>query len=286
MKKLIVDSESVGKRADVFVSNQFPDFSRSTLKGLFEHQKIHCDKKIIKPGYKLKTGETLTINSQELYELPGVIDFPIVYEDDDVVVVDKPSGVLTHSKGALNPEPTVASFIKSKISDGDLKGNRAGIVHRLDRMTSGVIIAAKKASSLKYLQKQFSSRKAQKTYLAIVEGVPEPNAAIIDAPIARNPKRPQTFRVAAGGKPARTRYKLLKRLGSNSLIELQPETGRTHQLRVHMAYIHHPVVGDAAYGHGENRMFLHAHKLKLKLPNGKLRTFTAKPPINFGDLIR
>jgi len=204
------------------------------------------------------------------------------------VVIDKPSGILTHAKGALNTEATVASFIKNKISDEQLGGNRAGIVHRLDRQTSGLIITAKNKAALNWLQKQFSNRKVKKTYLAIVEGRPKPEAAIIDAPIARNPKKPQTFIVSSSGKSAQSQYKVLKtfRIKNNSysLLELKPKTGRTHQLRVHLAYIGHPVVGDPVYGQPRKRLLLHATKLELSLPNGTAKSFISPMPPELKEL--
>src|SRR5262249_28394801 len=145
-----------------------------------------------------------------LFKKPPKISLPIIYEDNDVIVIDKPAGILTHAKGALNTEATVASFIESKLAEDLPKNNRAGIVHRLDRATSGVIITAKHDKALKWLQKQFSTRKTKKLYLAIAEGELEPAEAIIDAPIARNPRKPQTFYVSPIGKPAQTEYKLLK----------------------------------------------------------------------------
>lgn len=289
MKELPVGAESAGQRADVFVASIYPNFSRSSLRGLFDEHKISINHKPVKAGHKLREGEIVFIDSQKLFIEPKPIKLPVIYEDDGVVAINKPAGMLTHSKGALNLEPTVASFIKTKITDDSLSGNRAGVVHRLDRATSGVIIGAKVSKALAYLQKQFSSRKVKKTYLAIVEGDPKPEAAIIDAPIARNPRKPQTFKVSADGKSARTKYKLLKKLNKSSnlaLVELEPETGRTHQLRVHMAYIGHPILGDAVYGGGGEYLYLHAHKLSLRLPNGELKTFSSPLPDEFKEAIK
>ncbi len=284
MAKFKVGRESAGTRSDIFISEQYPEFSRSSLEGLFGAKKVLLNNKPVKGAYKTRLGDVLEVDDKILFIDPPEIDIPLIHSDKDVLVLNKPAGVLTHSKGALNTEATVASFIKPKL-DRELTGNRAGIVHRLDRGTSGVIITAKNKNSLKHLQKQFSERKTDKKYVAIVEGTPLPREAIIDAPIARNQKKPQTFKVSPEGKSARTKYKVLKEAGGNSLLEITPETGRTHQIRVHLAYIGHPVSGDNIYGHSGPRMFLHAASLTLDLPGGKKSCFTAPLPEQFNELI-
>lgn len=282
MQEFKVKSEGAGKRTDVFVSEQFPEFARSALRGLFDEGLVYVNGRQEQPGDKLKAGDTVSVDISFLDPILEEIDIPILYEDDDVIVMDKPPGVLTHSKGALNLEATVASFIKTKITDTKLSGNRVGIVHRLDRATSGVIIAGKNAETISMLQKQFSQRKTKKTYIAVAEGVPEPSHAVIDVAIDRNPKKPQTFRANAYGKSALTAYKVLKTFQKNgrfySLLELKPTTGRTHQLRVHLAYIGHPIVGDRVYGSGNGDLMLHAASLELTLPGGIRKTFSAPVP--------
>ncbi|MEK7561401.1 MAG: RluA family pseudouridine synthase [Patescibacteria group bacterium] len=289
VRRYKIGKVSIGKRADVFVTEQLPKFSRSALKGLFDKNLVTLNDNDVKAGHKLSSGDTLKVDTSLLSVVPEPIDIPVIYEDKDVIVMNKPAGVLTHSKGILNTEPTVASFIEPKLTNKSLKGNRAGIVHRLDRATSGVIIAAKNESALKYLQNQFSTRKVEKTYLAVVEGVPLPAEAIVDAPIERNPKKPQTFRVGANGRPAQTRYKVLKMLSGSSnlsLLELRPMTGRTHQLRVHLKYIGHPIAGDHIYGHGDENMYLHAKSLEVTLPGGRWMKFEAAEPKIFKDFCR
>lgn len=292
--KIKAKQDDAGKRVDVFLAENLPDFSRSSLVGLFDKNLVMVNGRAVKPSYKLREKDKLKADISLLTARPGDIKLPVMYEDENVIVIDKPAGVLTHSKGGLNTEATVASFVGPMLNDENLVGNRAGIVHRLDRMTSGVIITAKNAKALKQLQKQFSTRKVKKIYLAIVEGVPSPQEAIIDAPIERNPKRPQTFRVGSGGKPSQTRYKVLKVLNrptprfqkaakSYSLLELKPETGRTHQLRVHLKYIGHPIVGDRVYGHDGENMYLHAKSLKITLPRGRQMQFEAPEPKIFKD---
>ena len=200
------------------------------------------------------------------------IDFPIIFEDENVIVINKPRGVLTHSKGALNDEFTVADFFESRGSTFAKGTNRVGIVHRLDRETSGVIIGAKNDKAAKRLQKQFSERTTKKNYVAIVKGVLNPKKALIDLPIARNGSAPSTFMVHAKGKPAQTKYEVLSENEQFSLVKLTPKTGRTHQLRVHLNYLNHPILGDKVYdktitkAEAENRMFLHAQSLEITIP--------------------
>jgi 23S rRNA pseudouridine1911/1915/1917 synthase len=277
----------VGLRADIYLAGQYPQFSRSSLEKLFDGL-VTVNKQPIKPSFRVSESTKLSVDDSLLKQKPPKISLPVLYEDNDVMVIDKPAGILTHSKGALNTEATVASFIAPKISK-DLTGNRAGIVHRLDRATSGVIIVAKDQAALSWLQKQFSNRRTKKTYLAVAEGQPEPPKALIDAPIARNPKKPQTFYVNAAGKPAQTEYKTLKILNKSSnyysLVELKPLSGRTHQLRVHLAYIKHPVVGDRIYGHEAEQMLLHAQSLELTLPNRQRLVFESPIPKYFEEFI-
>jgi 23S rRNA pseudouridine1911/1915/1917 synthase len=289
MKKFKVGVAGVGQRADVFVSDKFAEFARSALSGLFDEGLVLVNSQPAKSGQKLHLDDQIQVDDSLLKAKPAVIEIPVIYEDENVVVMDKPAGILTHNKGALNTESTVASFLKSKITDEKLIGNRAGIVHRLDRATSGVIIGAKNDESLKYLQKQFSNHKTKKTYLAVVEGLVELPEAVIDAPIERNPKRPQTFRVNSTGKAAQTAYRTLKQFGAAgkryTFLELKPVTGRTHQLRVHLKYIGHPIVGDKLYGHEGFELLLHAQQLELTLPGNQRRTFQSQAPNYFNDFI-
>jgi len=287
MKQWIVGPEDVNLRADVFISSKYPEYTRSSLERLFDKGRVQINSKPIKAGYKTRKDETLFVDDSELRHKPEPIELPIIYEDEDVIVINKPEGVLTHTKGALNDESTVASFISNKLNDKALTGNRAGIVHRLDRWTSGVIICAKNAAALSKLQKQFSQRKTKKSYVAIVEGAPKEVTAIIDAPIERNPKKPQTFRISSTGKSAITEYKVVSEIKRGnktySIVELFPKTGRTHQLRVHMAYIGTPILGDKVYGTGKEHMYLHAKSLELTLPNSERKVFSAPLPAYFKE---
>lgn len=286
MRKFKVSAAEAGQRADVFVAGQFPQFARSALVKLFDGQ-IIVNGLAAKPGQKLKVGNKISVDTTLLNAKPGSIKLPIIYEDEDVLVIDKPAGVLTHSTGGLSVEPSVASFVREYISDKNLKGDRAGIVHRLDRATSGVIICAKNSATLAYLQKQFAYRKTKKVYHAVVKGTPSPASGLIDVPLMRNPKNPKTFMASASGKSAQTEYRVIKshtKAGvSCSSVELKPLTGRTHQLRVHLAYIGHPVMGDSLYGGKDTvgRLMLHASGLELTLPSGERRRFESIPPGDF-----
>lgn len=285
-------------RLDAYLAKEYPEHSRATWA------------KYIKAGFVTVNGKKLTgsdpVSDEDKIEinLPDLaiepIDLPIIYEDDNVVVIDKPAGVLTHSKGALNEEFTVADFIRSRVKSSgsdpvEMDNNRFGIVHRLDRATSGVIIGAKNEAAMKKLQRQFSDRKVKKKYLAVVEKKPKNKEFVIDLPIARNPKHPSQFRVDAKGKSALTGVKLVQVFDDGkALLELSPQTGRTHQLRVHLAYIGSPIVGDVVYNIPEHktanpkdspcktRMMLHAKELEITLPNSDRKVFIAKTPEEFG----
>jgi len=281
----IVASEDQHKqRLDIVVAAAMPKLSRAFVHKLNTEGKILVQGEPAKPGYKVKEGDRIVIryDEAELTAIPD-IDLPVLYEDQDCVVINKPAGVLTHAQGAHVVEATVATFLRSKLAK-DLEGDRAGIVHRLDRATSGVIIGAKNAAALSALQKQFAQRKVKKTYMAIVAGHLKEKEAVIDMPIERNPKAPATFRVGTNGKAATTHYKVIAENKTASLLELKPETGRTHQLRVHLAQIGHPIIGDPLYGDGVygERLYLHALSLEITLPTSRERkVFSASLPKEF-----
>lgn len=287
MQQFIVDELSAKERLDVFVTKNMPRLSRAFVQKLADNAKITVAGKTQKAGYKMREGDLVAIDYDiaELDAIPS-IDLPILYEDDDCIVINKPAGVLTHAQGALSNEATVATFIRDHLQD--LEGTRGGIVHRLDRATSGIIICAKNQAALSFLQKQFSQRKAKKTYMAIVEGHLKVKEAVIDMPIERNPKAPATFRVGANGKPSTTKYEVVQEGAEYSLVEMKPTTGRTHQLRVHMAQQGHPIVGDPLYGKGAfgDRLYLHALSLEITLPNRERQTFTAPLPDEFAKILK
>jgi 23S rRNA pseudouridine1911/1915/1917 synthase len=281
MKAYNVPEDQARQRLDVFVAGEMPELSRAFIQKLCDMGKIVVNGNEVKAGYKLKTGDMVGVeyDLKQLDEVPE-ISLPVLYEDDDCLVINKPVGVLTHSRGAFNEEATVASFLRRYLKG--LAGSRAGIVHRLDRATSGVMICAKNSGALGWLQKQFSQRKVKKTYVAIVQGSMREDEALIDMPIERNPKAPATFRVGPNGKSATTHYKVLQANGRYSLLELKPATGRTHQLRVHLNRLGHPIVGDTLYGgQPADRLYLHALSLEITLPDRKHKTFSAELPEAF-----
>lgn len=269
-------------RSDVILAHMHPTYSRAALAKLFDKGLVKYEGRTLKPGDKLLSNVKLEADLSSLQQTSQKLDLPILYEDEDVLVINKPAGVLTHVQGPFNPEATVASFVRERTAE--LSGERAGIVHRLDRPTSGVMIAAKHGRALSFLQKQFANRTVKKTYVAIVQGHLPEKEAVIDMPIERNPKTPSRFRVGINGKPAKTRYKVLHESDDASLIELYPETGRTHQLRVHLAELKHPIIGDPLYGSGKHndRLYLHAHSLEIVLPHEtEAKMFSAPIPDEF-----
>ena len=273
------------QRADVILANMHPTYSRAALAKLFKADKVRYQEKVLKPGDKLLSNVQLEADMSSLRKpAASDIDLPIIFEDEDVLAINKPAGVLTHAQGEFATEPSVATFIRQRTAD--MTGERAGIVHRLDRATSGVLICAKNPKTLSALQQQFAKREVQKTYIAIVKGHLKQKEAIIDMPLERNPKAPATFRVGANGKPATTHYKVIEENEHASLLELKPQTGRTHQLRVHLAHLGHPIIGDVLYHDGKfgERMYLHALSLELDLPiSHEHKLFTAPLPPEFTD---
>ncbi len=279
---------SRAQRLDQKVIEIIPELSRGFAARLVADGKVTVNGTVqAKAGYKLREGDEVAVDYDvsQLGQVPD-IELDVLYEDDDCVVIYKPVGVLSHSKGAFNPEGTVATWLRTRLSGG-LGGERGGIVHRLDRATSGVMICAKTPEALSWLQKQFATRNVKKTYAAVISGKMDPEAAVIDMPIGRNPKAPATFRVDIQGKHATTAYKTVKSNAGYSLLELKPVTGRTHQLRVHLTQQHHPIVGDVLYG-GEpaERLYLHAESLEITIVKGHERkVFTTPIPAQFNDRV-
>jgi len=275
-----------GERLDSFLAAQSPQNSRSFWQKLAENGAVTINGNVVKSSRKVNVGETITVVMPKKPNFAAQT-LPILYEDDDVIVLNKPAGMLTHAKGAQSDEFSVGEFMRTRTTDG-ADTNRPGIVHRLDRATSGVIIAAKNPEAKKWLQKQFSQRKVKKTYIALVNGRPKEATAVIQLPIMRNPKKPQTFRVGGNGKPAETAYETVQEYKHNTLLQLMPHTGRTHQLRVHLAYLNCPIVGDDLYGKQTSklgRMFLHAAQLELTLPSRERKTFQAPLPQELQDFL-
>jgi 23S rRNA pseudouridine1911/1915/1917 synthase len=270
------------KRLDLMLAENYPDTSRSTWQKHIKAGRVSVNGKVV-----TSSKEDVSASDEIEVRLPDAPDYsqrdlPIIFIDDNVVVINKPAGILTHSKGAENDEFTVADFFRRYSSVG-LDTNRPGIIHRLDRDTSGVLIGARTETTASLLARQFADRKTKKTYIAVVAGTPKQDEAVIDLPIGRNPSAPSTFRVDPKGRSAITRYKVLATNDKESLVELRPVTGRTHQLRVHMAHIGTPIKGDRVYGQAADRLYLHAYRLEITIPQGDRRTFEAPLPPEFTD---
>lgn len=270
-----------GERLDCYLARTLPDVSRSQAQRLIRNGLVALDGETPKPGTPVSPGMRVTVHippaSEEIFAQPIPLD--VVYEDDDLLVVNKPAGMVVHP-GHGHPQGTLVNALLSRYPHLDTgESGRSGIVHRLDRDTSGLIVVAKTELALEHLRRQFKSRSVQKTYLALVHKHPPAPEGIIEAPIGRDPRQRQRMAVIAGGRPARTRYELLEELGDYSLLAVSPETGRTHQIRVHLAWLGVPVAGDPVYGKQRGgprakadldleRQFLHAWRLSFERPGG------------------
>jgi 23S rRNA pseudouridine1911/1915/1917 synthase len=265
------------KRLDSELAQRYPETSRSTWQKHIKAGHISVNGTVVTSAkHDVTDVDSIAINNPELPDF-SKDELPILYIDDNVVVINKPSGVLSHAKGAINEEFTVAEFFR-KYTTYNANTNRPGIIHRLDRDTSGVMIGARNPETAIMLQKQFADRKVKKVYFAVLDGIPKLDKANIDLPIGRNPTAPSTFRVDSKGKSAITKYEIIASNDKYSLVKLQPQTGRTHQLRVHMKYINTPILGDRVYGKPADRLYLHAFSLEITIPNGNRQTFIASVP--------
>lgn len=259
-------------RLDILMKDIYRSYNRSSIQKFIENGFVTVDGEVVtKPNTRVKDGVKIELKIPE--DLKNADVQPeVIFENDKVLVVNKPSGLLSEAKGEYCPERTLADF--------------GMVAHRLDRDTSGVMILAKDEDTLHFLKRQFQRRTVHKTYYAVVEGLPKLEQAKIDLPLLRDMKRPTTFRVDANGKESITFYRLLKTNGDYSLVELKPITGRTHQLRVHMQYLGHPIVGDRVYGLGDkNRLYLHAGELEVTLPGGERKVFRVPRPRSFDALV-
>lgn len=267
-------------RLDAYLAEYWPEYSRALWQKHCAQGFVHVNGQVVTEiSKRLGEDDVVTVHLPEKKNLP-TLDLEIVYEDDNVTVINKPTGALTHAKGAVLEEATVAEFMRPHTTFG-ADGNRPGIVHRLDRDTSGILIMAKNPETASLLGRQFSERKVKKTYIAIVEGNPKVPAARISVPIGRNLKAPATFKADKNGKMAETTYKVVAQNEKEALVILKPLTGRTHQLRVHMAHIGCPIKGDRIYGKPAARLFLHAWQLEITIPNGQRKVFQAPIPEEF-----
>ena len=289
-----------GKRLDSYISTVKKELSRVTVKRLVEEHKITVNQRYIKPAYLLQQGDIIQIELEEPKETTlkaQNIPISIVYEDKDILVVDKPKGLVVHPANG-NPDGTLVNAILALCKDSlsGIGGEiRPGIVHRLDKDTSGLLIVAKNDVAHIKMSEQIKNREVKKIYIALVRGLIPEQEATIDMPIGRSEKDRKKMAVTKNGKQAITHFRVLARFrtpkGSYTLLKLKIDTGRTHQIRVHMAEIGHPVIGDSVYSNGKNEFgiegqCLHAQKLEFKHPiTGKQMKLEAPLPEYFKEVL-
>ncbi len=285
--------DNAGARLDKALVNALPDLSRTQIQRLLKEGQITVDGQSAKANRRLSGGEQVVITLPEPQEtdiIPENIPLDIQYEDDDLLLINKPAGMVVHP-AIGHPSGTLVNAVLGYCPNlaGIGGEKRPGLVHRLDMNTSGLILVAKNDHALHYLQAQFKERTIGKTYLALVEGQVQPTAALIDAPIGRDPRqrKKMTVIIARGGiksRSAQTEYETAVSYDDHTLLSCKLHTGRTHQIRVHMAYIGHPIVGDSVYGRRKQtiklkRQFLHATILQFKRPlDNKELTFRVELP--------
>ncbi len=297
MENVIVNENDKGKRLDIYIAENFNELSRTMIKKLIESNNILVNDKSEKVSYKVQANDNISIDVPEAKETKlkaQEIPLDIIYEDSDIIVVNKPKGMVVHPANG-NPDGTLVNAILSicKNSLSGIGGElRPGIVHRLDKDTSGLIIVAKNDKAHINMSEQIKERNVKKTYIALVRGnVPEEEATI-NMPIGRSTKDRKKMAVTKNGKQAITHFKVLKRYSKYTLLEIKIETGRTHQIRVHMAEIGYPVVGDAVYSNGKNEFgiegqMLHAYKLEFMHPiTNKHMELTAPLPQYFEEILK
>jgi 23S rRNA pseudouridine1911/1915/1917 synthase len=268
-----IETPDVGTRLDVFLTRQRPDFSRSRLQALLKNGAVTVSGRLEKASWILRAGDAVVFTPPEAVA-PAVvaaeeIPLDILYEDESLLVLNKPPDIVVHP-GAGNASGTLVNALLHHCGGLSVIGGveRPGIVHRLDKETSGCLVVAKNDAVHRDLAAAFASRSVQKTYVALVEGVPRFPHGQIEAPIGRHPIHRQKMAVVDDGRPAHTSYRLLGSEGKLALVECQPHTGRTHQIRVHLKHLGHPVAGDPVYGHRHRftRHMLHAWKLEFTHP--------------------
>ncbi len=286
---LTVDAAAVGQRLDRYLAASLAELSRSFAQQLIDDELVHVNGQPSRASYLLRANDTIVVRRPharptELVAEP--IPLTIIYEDADLVVIDKPAGMVVHPAPG-HARGTLVNALLSRYPNMEVGGDlRPGIVHRLDQDTSGLIVVARNDRALQHLADQQRERAMQKVYLAIVEGRMQQESGVVDAPVGRHPRERLRMAVVESGRMARTHYRLLETLGAYSLLEITLETGRTHQIRVHMRHINRPVLGDPLYGPGAKRpsfgltrQFLHAQRLGLRLPSdGSWREFVAALP--------
>lgn len=296
MNTLVVDEINKGKRLDSYISDNMDKISRSFAQKLIENQQVTINGKNEKASYKVCVGDKVQVDVPEAQDTKlKAQDIPVevVYEDKDIIVVNKPKGMVVHPANG-NPDGTLVNAILAMCKDSlsGIGGEiRPGIVHRLDKDTSGLLIIAKNDEAHVKMSKQIQDRLVTKKYIALVKGVVKDDEATIDMPIARSKVDRKKMAVDKDGKQAVTHFKVIKRYKGYTLLEIKIDTGRTHQIRVHMAKIGYPVVGDMVYSNGKNEFgvegqMLHAKSLEFSHPiTGKKMHLEAQLPEYFKKVL-
>lgn len=294
MLKIKVEENNI--RIDSYIM-KYTEYSRNRIQKLIKNNKILVNNTPIKSSYQVKQNDTITISDDEPQEMNVIgenIPLDIIYEDNDIIIVNKKSGMVVHPGNGNYHNTLVNALVYYSNNLSTLGGTfRPGIVHRIDADTSGILVIAKNDEAHNYLASDLKNQKMKRKYIALVEGVIQEDTATIDAPIGRDPKDRKKMAVTSlNSKPAITHIKVLERYKNATLIECNLETGRTHQIRVHLKYIHHPIVNDPVYGtqsYITNPKFgqmLHAKTLGLTHPKTQeYMEFTIEPPQQFYDIL-
>ncbi len=291
--RLSVQGED-GERLDVFIAARCPRISRSQARRLIDEGLATVDGRPVKASYPVRDGEIVDVRVPAVDDAapqPEAIPLRVIYEDKDVLVVDKPAGVIVHP-GAGRAQHTLVSALLARYPDlaGTGETLRPGIVHRLDRNTSGLLLVARNERARADLTRQLKERLVEKRYLALVVGRLEPTEGVIEGEIGRDPRNRRRMAIVAGGRYARTAYSVIERLDRFTLVEIAPSTGRTHQIRVHLAAVGHPVVGDELYGKPSKlvgRQFLHAARIAFSHPvDGRPMSFESPLPADLAEALR
>ena len=292
--RIKVENLEKNERIDKYLSSKLDDsFSRAKIQKLIDEELILVNDKVIKSSYKVSNGDVILITDKEedMSVKPEKMDIDIVYEDDDVMVINKKSGVVVHPAPGNYSGTLVNGLMYLSKDLSHVNGEfRPGIVHRIDKDTSGLLIVAKNDKAHRILAEELKEKKIKRKYIALVSGVINHDIGEIDAPIGRDPSdRKKMFVTSTNSKDAITHFRVLERYKNASLIECELETGRTHQIRVHMKYINHPVINDPVYGknnHGEFGQLLHAKEITFTHPTTKeVMTFSCEVPEEFNKIL-
>jgi 23S rRNA pseudouridine1911/1915/1917 synthase len=275
-KTYIIEETDHLKRLDKVLVTLDVTLTRTHIKNLIDEGYILVNDHETKPSYKVKTGDKVIVNikvEEPLNLEPVALNLDFVYEDDDVIVVNKPTGLVVHPAATVQDATLVHGLLSQAKNLETDDSFRPGIVHRIDKDTSGLLVVAKHKEALVFIQKELKARKTEREYVALVEGVIQHNKGKIDAPIGRDPKNRQNMTIHAKGRASVTYFNVLERFENHTLIACQLESGRTHQIRVHLKYINHPIVGDPKYGHKKTDIrygqYLHAKSLGFTHPKTK-----------------